>query len=134
MKVKTLVLNAEGEPHFQSEDQFNIENLFEIAKSSEQICRDHGAKFTAGAVSFYGGELIKAVNTGEHADVSKAIMEILQAAWLFDSLFDGVTNAQYLESDMKFTIADNGTVVHTRVLSDFALSKDKLFKAAISQS
>ena len=36
MNVTTLVLNADGEPHFKSEDQFDIENLFETAKASEQ--------------------------------------------------------------------------------------------------
>lgn len=115
MKVMTLVLNADGELHFQSEDQFNIEKLFEITKTREQISRDKGAEWTAGAVSFFGGEVVKAVNTGEHDDVSKAVIQMLMAAWLFDSLYCGVTAAHYLESDMKFTIAADGAVVHTRV-------------------
>ncbi len=115
MKITTLVLNADGEPHFQSEDQFNIEELFEIAKTREQLSRDKGAEWTAGAVSFFGGEVVKAVNTGEHNDVSKAIIDMLMAAWLFDSLYCDVTPAHYLESEIKFTIAVDGVVTHTRV-------------------
>lgn len=40
MKVTTLVLNADGEPHFKSEDQFDIKNLIEIAKTREQNARE----------------------------------------------------------------------------------------------
>lgn len=91
MNVTTLVLNADGEPHFKSEDQFDIENLFETAKASEQNARDKGAEWTAGAVSFFGSEVVRAVNTGEHNDVSKAIIQMLMAAWLFDSLYCDIT-------------------------------------------
>ena len=96
MNVTTLVLNANGEPHFQSEEQFDIKNLIDIAKSREQNARDKGAEWTAGAVSFFGSEVVKAVNTGEHNDLSKATIQILMAAWLFDSLYCGITAAQYL--------------------------------------
>jgi hypothetical protein len=116
MEITTLVLNANGEPHFQSEDHLNIENLFAIAKAREQISRDSGAEWTAAAVSFFGGEVIKAVNTGEDDDVSKAIFQMLMASWLFDSMYCGITVANYLESDMEFTIAADGTVAHSRVL------------------
>ncbi|SDP88786.1 hypothetical protein [Acidovorax cattleyae] len=115
MKVTTLVLNTNGEPHFQSEDQFDVENLFEISKSREQSARDMGSEWTAGAVSFFGGEVVKAVNTGEHADVSKAIIQMLMATWLFDSLYCGITANTYRESDMKFTITPDGAVSHTRI-------------------
>lgn len=114
MKVTTLVLNSDGEPHFQSKDQFNIAALIEIAKDREKNARDKGADWTAGAVSFFGREVVNAVNTGEHDDVSKAIIQMLMATWLFDSLYCGVTTAHYIESDMEFTIAADGAVAHTR--------------------
>jgi len=115
MKVTTLVLNTDGDPHFQSEDKFDIENLFGVAKTREQNARDKGAEWTAGAVTFFGSEVVKAVNTGEHGDVSKAIIQMLMATWLFDSLYCGITAAHYLESDMKFTITADGAVAYTRV-------------------
>lgn len=115
MKVTTLVLNAKGDPHFQSEDQFDIAALIEIAKARENNARDMGADWTAGAVTFFGREVVNAVNTGEHRDVSKAIIQMLMATWLFDSLYCGITTTHYIESDMKFTIAADGTVAHTRV-------------------
>jgi hypothetical protein len=114
MKVKTLVLNADGEPHFQSEGHFNIENLFEITKIREQNFRDKGEKWTGGAVSFFGSEVVKAVDTGEHHDVSEAIIQMLMATWLYDSLYCGITAIHYIESDMQFTVAANGVVAYTR--------------------
>lgn len=115
MKVTTLVLNAAGEPHFRSEEQINIENLFEVAKSRAQGVRDMGAEMSVGAISFYGGEVLKAVDTGEHSDLSKAVISMLLASWLFDSVHGGLSTDKYLESDMEYTITSDGIVVHTRV-------------------
>jgi len=115
MKVTTLVLNANGEPHFRGEDSFDIMNLFAVAESREQTARDRGAEWTNGAVSFFGSEVVKAVDFGEHADVSKAICDMLMAVWLFDSLYCGISEDQYLQSDMEFTISHDGAVAYTRV-------------------
>jgi hypothetical protein len=115
LKVTTLILNADGEPHFCGENHLDTENLFVVAKSREQTARDQGAEWTAGAVSFFGSEVVKAVNFGEHDDVSKAIIDMCMSAWLFDSMYCGVSADQYLESDMKFTISHAGVVAHTRV-------------------
>lgn len=117
MQVTTLVLNAAGEPHFQGEDQINLEILFEFAKTREQISRDKGAEWTAGVVSFFGSEVVQAVNMGEHVDVTRAIMQMLMATWLFDSLYCGITAAHYRESAMQFTVTTGGSVAHTRVLA-----------------
>jgi len=115
MKVITLVLNAEGEPHFQSEDTFDFQNLLLVAKSREQEVREKGANWTAGGISFFGTEVVKAVNTGEHDDVSKAIIQMLMVSWLFDSQFCSMTADHYLKSDMKFTISADGIVARTLV-------------------
>jgi hypothetical protein len=115
MKVTTLVLNADGEPHFKSEDHFDITNLFAIAKSREKMVRDKGAEWTVGAVSAFGSEVIKAVNFGEHDALSKAIIQMLMAAWLFDSLYGGISKDQYLKSNSEFTILHTGAVAYTRI-------------------
>jgi hypothetical protein len=115
MKVTTLVLNAGGEPHFRGEDHFDTGNLLALAKRHEQIVRDKGAEWAAGAVSFFGAEVVKAVNFGEYDDVNRAIVNMCMAAWLFDSMYCGVSTDQYLESDMKFTISHDGAVAHTRI-------------------
>jgi hypothetical protein len=115
MNITTLVLNPAGEPHFEAKDKFDFDMLREIAKDREQNCLEKGSEFTMGAVTFFGGEVINAVNTGEHNDVTKAIIQMLMATWLFDSLYCGVKASQYQESDMTFTISDDGTVAYKRV-------------------
>jgi len=115
MKVTTLILNTKGEPHFESVDHLNTEQLVSFAKDREQLAREKGAEWTMGAVTFFGSELVKAVNTGEHKDVSMAVTNMVMAAWLLDSLYCGVTVDQYRESDFRFVVADNGAVAHTRL-------------------
>ena len=115
MKVKTLILNADGDPHFQSEDNITVELLIELAKSREDMAREKGADWTAGAVSFFGSEIVKEVNTGEHDDVTKAIYSMLMAAWLFDSMYCGISAAHYCQSELQFTITSDGVVVYNRV-------------------
>jgi hypothetical protein len=115
MKVITLVLNSSGEPHFRAEDEVDLENLFVMAKEREQKVLSMGASTTAGAIAFYGGEVLKAVDSGENDDVTQAIYSMLMATWLFDSLYGEISMATYKASNMEFTISHNGAVMHTRV-------------------
>ena len=115
MKVITLVLNSSGEPHFRAQDEVDLENLFVMAQEREQKVQAMGAKTAAGAIAFYGGEVLKAVDTGENDDVTHAIFSMLLATWLFDSIYGGLSMATYRASNMEFTISHNGAVMHTRV-------------------
>jgi hypothetical protein len=115
MHVTTLVLNADGEPHFQANNQLDVRELIALAKPREKLAKERGATWTTGAITFSGKGVIEAVNTGENDDVTRAIFQLLMAAWLFDSLYGGLTATHYLESDMEFIIAADGAVAHTRV-------------------
>ncbi|MFZ6723595.1 hypothetical protein [Undibacterium sp. Ji49W] len=115
MNVTTLVLNTNGDPHFQSEEQYNIENLFEVAKEREMAVRQEGREWAAGAIPFFGKELVNAVKTGEHKDVSNAIIQMLMATWLFDFVYCGATAASYIKSDIEFTVAHDGSVAYNRI-------------------
>jgi len=115
MQVTTLVLNEAGDPHFRAEDQIDLGHFFEMAATREQKVRDMGAEKAAGAIPFWGSEVVKAVNIGENDDVTKAIYPMVMAAWLYDSIFCGVKDAQYRESSLEFTIWANGTVQHRRI-------------------
>lgn len=117
VKITTLVLNAEGDPHFKSEDSINIENLIQISKKNEQNAREKGNEWTAGAISFFGTQLVNAVDSGESDDVSKAVIQMVMASWIHDSIFCGVQAKDYLESDIKYTVTHNGVVAMTRIPS-----------------
>lgn len=115
MKVTTLVLNVEGEPHFESEDKINLENLFEVAKSKKENARSNGEEWTRGAISFFGSEVVTAVNTGEHKDVTKAIYELVLVTWVYEEMYLGAKTDTFHKSDLHFTITNEGVVLQKRV-------------------
>lgn len=115
MEITTLVLNAAGDPHFRAVDQIEPGHFFKMASEREQMVRDMGAEKAAGAIPFWGSEVVKAVNTGESADVTKAIIPMVMAAWLHDSVYLGVKDEQYRQSRLEFTIWANGIVKHSLV-------------------
>lgn len=115
MKVTTLVLNAEGDPHFEAEDHIDLVNLFEIAEIKKQNIHDKGEEFVRGAVSHYGSEVVSAVNTGEYEDVTKAIIQLVLVTWIYEELYLGSTRASFQDKDLKYTITQDGIVMHTKV-------------------
>lgn len=114
MKIHTIVLDEDGSRNFEGEDQFNIEELFKFAQSREQLSRDNGKEWTAGAVPFFGGEVVKAVDSGEHQDITRAIIKLVMSTWLYESLYCGITADDYRVSDMQFSISHDGMVTYTR--------------------
>jgi hypothetical protein len=115
MNVTILVLNEDGELHFKSEDPIEVDKLIESSKDTVQLVREKGAQWAADALPFFAGEVVDAVNTGEHRDVSTAIFQLVKAAWLFDSLYGGITASQYFESDIEFIIAASGAISFKRI-------------------
>jgi hypothetical protein len=115
MKVTTLVLNANDEPHFQGEDQIDLQNLFEVAKSKKQNARDKGEEWTRGAISFFGSKVVTAVNTGENKDVTQAIVELLLVTWVYEEMYLGATTDSFSKSDLHFTITNDGIVAQTKI-------------------
>lgn len=115
MEVVALVLNASGEPHFKTTQHLNPDKLMAVAKDRVQLAREKGADWTAGAISFYGQELVKAVKVGENKDVDMAVTNMVMAAWLFDSVFGGITADTYRRSSFEFVITNDGIVSHTRL-------------------
>ena len=114
MKIHTVVLNEDGSPNFEGEDQFNIDELFKFAQSREQLSRDNGKEWAAGAVSFFGGGVLQAVKAGEHNEIAKAIIKLVVSTWLYESLYCGITKDDYRSSALKFSITHDGMVTYTR--------------------
>lgn len=129
MKVTTLVLNADDEPHFQGEDQIDLKNLFEVAKSKKQNARDKGEEWTRGAISAFGSRVVTAVNTGENEDVTMAIIDLLLVTWIYEEMYLGATTDSFSKSDLHFTITNDGIVAQTRVPPTASDSHNSKFTA-----
>lgn len=115
MKVTTVVLNAAGNPHFETVDHLDIEELLRVARDREQMAREQGVEWTMGAVTFYGTELFSAVQTGEHHELDVAVTNMVMAACLFGLIYGGITGDQYRESHLNFVISESGAVSITRI-------------------
>jgi hypothetical protein len=115
MKVTTVVLNANGHPHFETVDHLDAEALLRLANDRAPLAREQGADWTRGSVTFYGNELISAVHTGEHRDVDAAVTNMVMSACLLDTIYGGASDADYRDSDLKFVVSESGTVLITRL-------------------
>jgi hypothetical protein len=115
VKVTVFVLNEAGEPHFRTIEHLNADKLIEFAKKKEPLARERGANDMVQTVTAFGQLLVEAVNTGEHLDVSMAVMNLVMSTWLLDSLYFGVTADTYHKSAFEFIVAHDGAVIHKRV-------------------
>jgi hypothetical protein len=91
-------------------------SLIIVAESREDEARNRGRAWTAGVVPFNAQELMSA------AKMKKSIKEIeryafsaAMAAWLCDSIYDGVPAEEFTQSDVVFTLLPDGAVKYDRV-------------------
>ena len=89
--------------------------MFELAKAKKQNARIKGEEWTRGAISFFGSEVVTAVNTGENKDVTKAVIELVLVTWVYEEMYLGATTDTFRKSDLNFTITNDGIVMQTRV-------------------
>ncbi|SMG61528.1 hypothetical protein SAMN06265784_1232 [Paraburkholderia susongensis] len=88
-----------------------------VAESKEDLVREKGEEWAAGAIPFFGGELINVMKAGELGKaVDKAAIELAMAVWLFDSIYCGLSPEVFVKCDLDLTMWHDGTVVCTRVL------------------
>jgi hypothetical protein len=115
MLIKTKVLNEFLSPVFEGQTKINANELVRIAKSREEIARSKGAEWAAGAIPFFGQELINTMKKGElGAALDKAAIEVAMVAWLFDSIYAGVDTETFIASDLNFTMTHDGIVRYDR--------------------
>lgn len=115
MKVTSLVLNEHGEPHYREEAHYNVDGLIKVAAAKENIAREAGADKMVDIVTSFGKAYVNVVNTGEDADIDKALMELIVTLWLLDTVHFGISVDAMRDSDFDLTITDDGIVKYTRV-------------------
>lgn len=116
MLVKTVVLDSNMQEVFAHEMEINALRLMVAAESREEQARKKGAEWTSGAIPFFGGELINAIRGKHSADkVEQQAINVAMCAWLFDSIYCGVTAEAFAKSDLVFTMLPGGAVKYDRV-------------------
>jgi hypothetical protein len=112
--IKVRVFDEAQQEIVYYQNEINLDNLFMVAKSREDMIREKGREFAQGAIPFFGGEFIKAVQKEDKTGIEKSAIEAAMAAWLYDSIYDGVTKEMYRHSFLEFNLHPTGMVVFNR--------------------
>lgn len=101
--IRTRVLDDNWERIFEADTRINAERLIQIAKSRESLARRKGMEWTAGAVPFFGTELIRAMKAEELGPaIDDAAIQVAMAAWLLDSIYGGLDADTFMGSTLQF--------------------------------
>ncbi|MTV56381.1 hypothetical protein [Pseudoduganella buxea] len=99
-----------------SETQVDALRVIIMAESREEEARKRGRTWTKGVVPFFAQKLIAAAKDNMSKDeVEMHAANAAMAAWLCDSIYDGVTAEAFTRSDIVFTLLPNGAVKYDRV-------------------
>lgn len=116
MLIRVYSMDEAMQTKLMGEAKVDALRLTIMAESREEEARKRGRDWTAGAVPFFAQELMVAAK----AKRSKRELEMhatnaAMAAWLCDSIYDGVTAEVFTMSDIVFTLLPNGAVKYERV-------------------
>lgn len=115
MFIKTRVLDEKWNPVFEAETEVDAIYLMLVSESREELVRSKGADWAAGAIPFFGQELINAMKSGQQGHpIEKAAIEVAMAAWLFDSIYGGLDAEAFVKSNLEFTMMPGGAVKYDR--------------------
>jgi len=115
LTIVTKVIGEDLKIVFEGSTTINGTALIEIAKSKEAIAKSKGQKFTEDAVPFWGGELVNLVKQGVIGkEMDHAATQVGMAAWLCEKLYNGVSEKEFLQSSLVFTMLPNGIVLYDR--------------------
>lgn len=119
MFIKTKVLDEKLNLVLQAKTEINAEALVDIAASREELALSKGAKWFSGAITFFALELISLTKLGTIGEpLNKAAIELALVVWVFDTVFCGLDAATFMQSDLEFTMLNDGTVKYNRVAAD----------------
>jgi len=117
MLLTTHVLNPDGTTICEFAFTIDAINLMITAEPREETMRAKGAAWTAGGVSFFGQQLVKAVKAQSTKDMEHAVMQMTMAVWLYQSIYGNLDAETFARSDLFYTVAADGTVRHDRVIA-----------------
>lgn len=116
MLIRVYSMDETNQTKLVGETKVDALRLTIMAESREKEARDRGRAWTAGAVPFFAKELIAAAKTKKSKkEVEMHAAYAAMAAWLCDSIYDGVTAEAFTQSDVVFTLLQTGAVKYDRV-------------------
>lgn len=113
MKIETLVLGHDYSPCFVSRDEIDDHFLLDAVKSRRENLMRKGEDWAKNGIPVFGLEVVKAVNSGEHPDLSKAIGQLVILLMAYEIIFLKINPDNYRNSIMKIVISQDGIVKKT---------------------
>lgn len=116
MNILLKALDDTGSLIFEGCVAVDAPTLIKVSKGRVDLARTKGQSFTEGAVPFFATELLQAAQRGESEDeMHKQAINVAMAAWLADSLYGGVSEADFTKSNLHFTLLPGGAVKYDRI-------------------
>jgi hypothetical protein len=116
MLIQTKAVDGAGRITFEGQTEVDPVALMLMAESREDLALSKGRAYTEGAVPFLAAQLIEAARAGRGDDeLRKAAIEVALVAWLADSIYGGVSAAEFMRSNLHFTMLPGGAVKYTRM-------------------
>jgi hypothetical protein len=115
MQLTTRVI-AESKIAFETTAEIDGPRLMAAAAGREELARSRGADWVDGAVTAFAHEFVEgAERRYEESEVGLLATNLAMVTWLRESVYGGVSQEDFLNSDLIFTIAAEGVVSYARV-------------------
>lgn len=115
MLITVQMTDEAGAVVAQAHTEINPANLILVQRSREALAREKGARWTMGALPFFGTMFKEAYGVpGKEDDADKAMIQMAGSAWLYDHVYCSLTEQQFIDSDLVFKVYPDGAVVCTR--------------------
>jgi hypothetical protein len=116
MNILLKALDDTGNLIFESCVAVDATTLIAVAEDRADLARAKGQSFTEGAIPFFAAELVQAAQRGEPEDeLHKQSINVAMAAWLADSIYGGVSAADFVNLNLHFTLLPSGAVKYDRI-------------------
>lgn len=117
MNLHLKALDSAGELIFENSVAIDATHLVAVAESKVPLARSTGRDFTEGAVPFFAAELFNAAQRGaDSEELERLSINVSIAAWLADSIYGGVSEDEFVNSNLHFTLLPNGAVKYDRIM------------------
>lgn len=115
MLIRVFTTDDQSEPTLAMETQVDAAALMAMAQPRAAEARERGAEWTAGAIPFFVQELVDALQAGKPGqEIEMQATNAAMAAWLYDSVHDGVSADIFAQCDLVFTLSEGGVVQYDR--------------------
>lgn len=116
MNLHFKAVNSVGELIFEGSTAIDATHLIAVAESRIELARSMERSFNEGAVPFFATELFNAAQCGANEDeLVRHSVNVSLAAWVADLLYGGVSEDDFVNSNLHFTLLPDGSVKYDRI-------------------